>query len=93
VPGAVAAEGDLAWRWWEHVSATAKITQGDLLVDCPVVEWDIAALGLVDDPLEAASVKGVRSIVLAQACDLSNDQPDDFVPFTHWRSTSRPGRQ
>ena len=70
--------------WYEAVSADARLTQGDLVLDCPLVGWRSGGLataaGSETEVLVAArDVLEADVIVMTQACDLDNDRVKNVV--------------
>jgi hypothetical protein len=55
--------------WWDQVSTTDAITQGDVLSDIPVLEWKYREAGEVPDPRDALDLLLMDCIVMTQACD------------------------
>lgn len=56
---------------YEHPAANAALTQGDILLECPIVYWQM--IDGDDGTRTPASVASSESvIVLTQACDLEN---------------------
>jgi hypothetical protein len=74
--------------WYEIAGANVKITQGDLITNCPVVRWS-------PNPIELKTgqeVKTLRSsidvtrsdvVVLTQACDLENNKVRNVTLCPH----------
>lgn len=71
--------------WYTLVEAEERLSQGDIIEDCPILQWSEQELdaGLVaedEEELEGA-VEAVVSdaIVMTQACDLEQDKVDDVI--------------
>jgi hypothetical protein len=72
-------------RWYEVVSSEVGLTQGDIIVECPLLKWQL------DDEPEASSApsgerlfkaaKGIKAdvVVMTQACDLEQGKVADVV--------------
>jgi hypothetical protein len=72
----------MSYAWFEEVAATAPLTQGDLLCDCPVVRWsyDPQPEGQQTEDLQQLSVAEVADcIVMSQACDLEHGHLRDVI--------------
>lgn len=67
---------DLAW--YEKVEPDISITQGDLIVNCPVVSWQSGEIKIEEGKKEEETLQGVAKvqyadlIVMTQACDLEH---------------------
>jgi hypothetical protein len=74
--------------WYEVVLATSPLTQGDLLFDCPLLQWQTLAESAQPQALETSlpnRVRGFRedTIVMTQACDLEHNKVDNVVLCPH----------
>ena len=67
----------MRYEWYEEVSESDEITQGDILLNCPVAimnkDSDISS-GQVD-----AEITYVDGIILTQACDLKQGKVDSVL--------------
>jgi len=62
----------MPYAWYEEVPATASLSQGDLLCECPVVAWSDDP-SRQSEPLEQLLVaETVDCVVMSQACDLEH---------------------
>lgn len=74
--------------WYTEVSADTKITQGELIFDCPVLEWT----GTVNTG-STNELKGLSEAILAdivvmtQACDLAQGKVDNVIVCPHYSLT------
>ncbi len=74
--------------WYEEVEAPEKLTQGDLIQNCPLVSWKAEGLQLSGRE-EAEELKGmteavlVDTVVMTQACDLEHDKVQNAVLCPH----------
>jgi hypothetical protein len=71
--------------WYEVVGPNIRLTQGDIIVECPLLKWQL------DDAAEAESkasgerlfqaTKGIKAdvVVMTQACDLEQGKVSDVV--------------
>lgn len=64
--------------WYEVVSSETRLTQGDLITQCPLVSWKRAPVQMTDQAALRALTEAVQSdvIVLTQACDLEHEKVD-----------------
>jgi len=64
--------------WYKAVDARTPLTQGDLILNCPIVRWRAGVQfteGAESEQLKGAQEVGVLDvIVLTQACDLENSK-------------------
>ena len=73
--------------WYEIVQASAALTQGDLIFDCPLIGWH-GATAANDEPDET-SLKNVIDafrddvVVMTQACDLEHQKVSNVVLCPH----------
>ena len=69
--------------WYEVVVADARLSQGDLILDCPILGWKSPGAAvepgtLVD--LASLSQVGLRDVVvMTQACDLEHNKVSNAV--------------
>ncbi|HEY9785703.1 MAG TPA: hypothetical protein V6D17_09900 [Candidatus Obscuribacterales bacterium] len=72
--------------WYAEVSADTKITQGDLVFDCPVLEWTgtVNKKSATQDGLKALSEAILADVVvMTQACDLAQGKVDNVIVCPH----------
>jgi len=74
--------------WYEVVSASTKLTQGDIIPDCPVVRWSSTAFELKaghEDEMLKSSIEIIRSdvVVITQACDLEQNKVANVILCPH----------
>ena len=73
--------------WYEAVNANIPLTQGDIILDCPIIRWssNISPLetreGLALQSLIEAAKADV--IVMTQACDLEQNKVSNVVVCPH----------
>src|SRR5206468_2043277 len=70
--------------WYEEVDASTRLTQGDLILNCPLVTWNPQPLQPdVGDATEGlrAMVDAVEAdvVVMTQACDLEQEKVNNVV--------------
>lgn len=74
--------------WFEIVNADSPITQGDLIVNCPLLEWEPERLS-VEGSNEIETLKGATSaiiadvVVMTQACDLEHGKVTNVILCPH----------
>lgn len=74
--------------WYEAVDANVRLTQGDIILDCPVLRWSSKAVELrtsqeslvLDSLIEAAKAD---LIVMTQACDLEQNKVSNVILCPH----------
>ena len=75
--------------WYEVVESAEKLTQGDLLFGCPLLQWNTASppqwSGTINDEALRQAVSAVRVdvVVMTQACDLEHDKVRNVVLCPH----------
>jgi hypothetical protein len=77
--------------WYEIVPAEDRITQGDLVLDCPILGWDpnhLPELSRTEDGSEEVLHQFVRTVradlvVMTQACDLEHNKVANVVLCPH----------
>jgi hypothetical protein len=74
--------------WYEEVPAETPLLQGDILMDCPLLEWDSDWKKFEFDGDEAAlqgAVEGIKAdvVVMTQACDLENWKVPNVLVCPH----------
>ena len=75
--------------WYEAVDASTRLTQGDLIFNCPLLVWKPGAVSLetsrgaevLRSAMEAATAD---VIVITQACDLEHDKVADVILCPHY---------
>jgi hypothetical protein len=93
--------------WYEEVAASAKLTQGDIIENCPIVTW-IAQPFQLEGRDERNNLRGMVDaveadvIVMTQACDIEQEKVNNVVLCPHlsltefhevWESEMRRGGQ
>ena len=69
-------------EWYEAVSATVELSQGDIIADCPLAIWSPVALegtGDAEALLGDLVMRSQDSIVMTQACDLEQHKIKNVV--------------
>lgn len=69
-------------NWYTEIEPTVKISQGDILFDCPIFQVDPKSVA-AEDPSKITNVETLiftdDVIVLTQACELEQDNADMVV--------------
>jgi hypothetical protein len=88
--------------WYEVVEASARLTQGDFIFDCPISTWaeeaaeDGASVEAAEAPTPGPLPEVLRKrreiiaedvIVMTQACDLEHGKVTDVVLCPHYALT------
>lgn len=79
----------MAESWYETVSAETRLTQGDLISDCPLFFWT-ADFPELEGMKEVEVLSGLMDfaqqdvVVMTQACDLEHDKVDNVVLCPHY---------
>ena len=78
--------------WYQVVESNESLTQGDLILDCPLLGWETEELASGEnETLESAVVSFKEDVVvMTQACDIEQDKVDNIVlcpcvPLSHFR--------
>lgn len=74
--------------WYEAVEPDAPLTQGDIVLDCPVVTWSGVAPNIEGEDVEAmlhgmVVARRADIIIMTQACDLEQDKVDTLIVCQH----------
>lgn len=74
--------------WYEAVDTNAGLTQGDIILDCPVVRWISKPIEIeVGQEVETlkSSIETIRAdvVVMTQACDLENSKVSNVILCPH----------
>lgn len=93
--------------WYEEVEASTKLTQGDLIQNCPLVSWKTGGFQLSGRE-EAEVLRGMAeaiqadTVVMTQACDLEHGKVQNVVLCPHlslteyredWEATMKSKKQ
>jgi len=71
--------------WYEVVGPDIRLSQGDVIPECPLLKWKLDDLGKGDpktsDERLFKAAKGFKAdvVVMTQACDLEHDKVSDVV--------------
>lgn len=76
-------------RWYTRINASARLTQGDLVLAYPLLRWKEAAIqfqGADELDVLEESIAPVRAdvIVMSQACDLEHDKVSNVILCIHY---------
>jgi hypothetical protein len=74
--------------WYEAVSASTKLTQGDIILDCPVIRWASKPVELKaghETQTLKSSIETVSAdvVVMTQACDLEQHKVTNVILCPH----------
>jgi hypothetical protein len=75
-------------KWYKSVSASVPLTQGDIILDCPVAGWSETDISF-DGQNELELLRSAReeykidAIVMTQACDLANNKTSNVILCPH----------
>lgn len=74
--------------WYEKVESHVRITQGDIVLDCPLTTWKDSPVefspGNESEVLKAAiEIFRADVIVMTQACDLENEKVRNVILCPH----------
>lgn len=71
--------------WYAEVPPETEITQGDLIMGCPVLEWSKPAADYTPESLKAIC-NGISAdiVVMTQACDLAQKKVDNVIVCAHY---------
>lgn len=77
------------FEWYEELSSSNEMTQGDIIKECPIPliseSMYIANLqDTVEEIDEPVVVKTANLIVMTQACDLANDKLESILLCAIW---------
>jgi hypothetical protein len=81
-------EDEPIYSWYESVSADTSLTQGDIILDCPIVEWAAKPVELTLER-EAETLESLMEvakadlIVMTQACDLEQKKVSNVILCPH----------
>jgi hypothetical protein len=75
-------------HWYEVIQPTESLTQGDIILRCPLLTWDTQGLTSIaaDDTAALAGLaRAFRAdvVVMTQACDLENGKVTNVVLCPH----------
>lgn len=78
----------MEYPWYEEIQRTCKITQGDIIPDCPIPlpneELFQAILENKEEIESKIDIKKADVIVLSQACDIENNKIDSIIVCPIW---------
>jgi hypothetical protein len=76
--------------WYEIVQANERLTQGDLILNCPLIAWKPEPLQVLQDSEEANALQGATTaiqadvVVMTQACDLEYEKVANVILCPHF---------
>lgn len=75
--------------WYEAVEASVELTQGDIILNCPVVHWASKPIEPAINP-EVEKLKSlveayeIDAVVMTQGCDLENRKVENVIICPHF---------
>jgi hypothetical protein len=70
--------------WYQVIDAENPLSQGDIILDCPVLVWKHQEAGTTPAPLEdRATLLREDVVVMTQACDLEQQKVHEVVLCRH----------
>jgi hypothetical protein len=69
--------------WYQVMDASQPLSQGDLILDCPVLVWKRLDQTMPTPLTERAAILSEDVIVMTQACDLEHRKVHDVVLCRH----------
>jgi len=74
--------------WYEEVEATTRITQGDMILNCPLIAWSVEPFqlsGRNEAEVLRSRTNAVQAdvVVMTQACDLEYEKVSNVVLCAH----------
>jgi hypothetical protein len=81
-------ENEPNYSWYESVNADTRLSQGDIILDCPIVQWAAKPVELnLDQECETlvslTEVAKADLIVMTQACDLEQNKVANVILCPH----------
>lgn len=74
--------------WYDVVASETRLTQGDLIFDCPVLQWQSTPIREKEDSKEQlkSAIDAVVAdvIVMTQACDLEQEKIQNVILCPHY---------
>lgn len=76
--------------WYEVVEFNARLTQGDLIFDCPIMTWKSDPEQIIikkprSETLKSAgNIVSIDAIVMTQACDLEQNKVKNAILCPHY---------
>jgi len=74
--------------WYEIASPEISLTQGDMIFDCPLLDWQGISLGLEgrgESEVLKDAIAGIQAdvVVMTQACDLEYEKVENVILCQH----------
>lgn len=75
--------------WYKVVGAEARLTQGDIILNCPIIRWSSESIELnfeQENEVLKSAFEAIESdvIVMTQACDLENNKVKNVILCPHY---------
>ncbi len=80
--------------WYEQIASNESLTQGDIILNCPILRWDEGIDFQISDKDEneilkkAVSPISVDVVIMTQACDLEQNKVSNVVLCPHFPLSS-----
>jgi hypothetical protein len=75
--------------WYEAVDANVELTQGDIILNCPVVRWasksvEVSNQTEIETLRSLVEVAEIDLVVITQGCDLENKKVNNVILSPHF---------
>lgn len=74
--------------WYKSVEVNDRLTQGDLIFNCPILTWksEISQLQTIEGETLKREIEAIQAdvIVITQACDLENEKVSNVILCPHF---------
>ena len=75
--------------WYEAVDANVELTQGDIILNCPVVRWasksvEVSNQTEIETLRSLVEVAEIDLVVITQGCDLENKKVNNVILCPHF---------
>lgn len=75
-------------NWYNHVNANSPLTQGDVILDCPLIGWannDVVLKGEGESETLKSATTAIQAdvVVMTQACDLEHRKITNLILCPH----------
>lgn len=75
--------------WYEAVDANVELTQGDIILNCPVVRWaskpvEVSNKTEIETLRSLVEVAEIDVVVITQGCDLENKKVNNVILCPHF---------
>ena len=75
--------------WYEAVDANVELSQGDIILNCPVVRWaskpvEVSNQTEIETLRSLVEVAEIDLVVITQGCDLENKKVNNVILCPHF---------